>query len=746
MTPNTSESAVGTNAAKPLDELREAAYARKVASGIAMARRLNATSGMAGREQAYGISRELDSIADSYRYMLRYMLDGHADDSRGQMIDGLCHRLLNVADTLERLSLRDSSGRPYFTAARFTALGNKSLKEKIDIYMAEAGKAALAVEAGVAAGETGRLKDDLLIDIFRQVRSMADAPAADYEAIHDVLGNPDTPYELASQLITALMLANIEYFDEKGFALLLEAASDEMPPLLAVRGLTALIIVARHNRRRIALHPRSYGRLKALSESIVQYGRIRTVMTNMLMARDTDRIVKRLNDEVIPGLMKIRPDVMRNLRKAGNEPDFGSMEENPEWEEILKKSGVEKQLRELTDIQMEGGDVMMGAFSRLKSFPFFREESHWFLPFDPRHSSLAGKFVAEEPFKTMLESNRDMCDSDKYSLAFSLAGMPALQRNAVSMQLDAQLQQLNEALAEARLKAAAPDFDTEARRFMRDIYRYSKIHEKDTLERLLSEPVTPDDLPALSDFMESDEFLNLLAEFHFKRKYHHDALPLLEILSKRRSSDPTLMEKVGYCRYMEGDLSGALEWYRRAELFKPDSIWLWRQTALCLKQTGQFEEAGAYYRKLLDSSPDNYGLIMNLGHCSLQNGDYDEALRQYYHALYINPDNAKPRRAIAWVELLKGNYDKSRECYSRLLSSESECDDLLNYGHLNFLTGNYREAATLYRRYASMCGLNPEELARQIADDYDVISRCGGNPEELRLVLESVILDSQGAS
>ena len=45
-----------------------------------------------------------------------------------------------------------------------------------------------------------------------------------------------------------------------------------------------------------------------------------------------------------------------------------------------------------------------------------------------------------------------------------------------------------------------------------------------------------------------------------------------------------------------------------------------------------------------------------------------------------------------------------------------------------------------------MCGLNPEELARQIADDYDVISRCGGNPEELRLVLESVILDSQGAS
>lgn len=746
MTPNTSESAVGNNAAKPLDKLRETAYSRKVASGITLARRLGATSGIADRAQVSGLSRELDSIADSYRYMLRYMLDGHADSSREQMIDSLCHRLLNVADLIERLTEKESSGRPYYTAARFTALGNKSLKEKIDIYMAEAGKVSLAIEAGVPAGDAGRLKDDLLIDIFRQVRSMTDAPTADYEAVLNAIKGPDTPYELASQLITALMLSNIEYFDEKGFAILLEAASDEMPPLLAARGLTALIIAARHQRRRIALHSRSFERLKALTESIVQYGRIRTVMNNMLMARDTDRIVKRLNDEVIPGLMKIRPDVMRNLRKAGNEPDFSSIEENPEWEEILKKSGVEKQLRELTDMQMEGGDVMMGAFSRLKSFPFFREESHWFLPFDPRHSSLAGKYVTEEPFKTMLESNRDMCDSDKYSLAFSLAGMPALQRNAVSMQLDAQLQQLNEALAEARLKAASPDFDTEARRFMRDIYRYCKIHEKDRLEKLLSEPVTPEDFPALADFMESDEFLNLLAEFHFKRKYHRDALPLLETLSKRRPSDPTLMEKAAYCRYMEGDIAGALEWYRRAELFKPDSIWLWRQTALCLKQSGQFEEAAAYYRKLLDSSPDNYGLIMNLGHCSLQNGDYDEALRQYYHALYINPDSARPRRAIAWVELLKGNYGKSRECYSRLLASESESDDLLNYGHLNFLTGNYREAATLYRRYASMCGLTPEALSTQIADDYDVISRCGGKPEDLRLIVESIILDSQSAS
>jgi len=45
-------------------------------------------------------------------------------------------------------------------------------------------------------------------------------------------------------------------------------------------------------------------------------------------------------------------------------------EENPEWQEILDKSGISDKLQELSELQLEGADVYMSTFSMLKNFPF----------------------------------------------------------------------------------------------------------------------------------------------------------------------------------------------------------------------------------------------------------------------------------------------------------------------------------------------------------------------------------------
>ena len=37
--------------------------------------------------------------------------------------------------------------------------------------------------------------------------------------------------------------------------------------------------------------------------------------------------------------------------------DINALEENPEWQEMLDKSGITDKLKELTDLQMEGADV-----------------------------------------------------------------------------------------------------------------------------------------------------------------------------------------------------------------------------------------------------------------------------------------------------------------------------------------------------------------------------------------------------
>ena len=49
--------------------------------------------------------------------------------------------------------------------------------------------------------------------------------------------------------------------------------------------------------------------------------------------------------------------------------ESGMLENNPEWEEMLEKNGLADKMRELTEMQSEGADLMMVTFSNLKGFP-----------------------------------------------------------------------------------------------------------------------------------------------------------------------------------------------------------------------------------------------------------------------------------------------------------------------------------------------------------------------------------------
>lgn len=691
------------------------------------------------RADLYPLLASLRNARETYSYMLRYLMEGQKDDSRAAMLSDLTSRLYKIADSYERLSLKKDSTDPYFTALRYSELQRTSAAEAIKTYLADAAKLSLAGEAGVEAQGIRKRKENTLTDIFRKVWSLHDASNDDYEAIRNALADPATPQELSAQLISALMLGNLRFYDEPGFLLLLDNAERTDSETITARAMTASLLVMKRHARRIVQDAKMCARISAWLDAIVQYRRLRTVMVNLMLARDTDRIVKKLNEEVIPSLMKMRPDIMRNLKKASGQTDFLSLEENPEWEEMMQKSGVLDDLKELNEMQMDGSDVMMGTFARLKDFPFFREPANWFLPYDSHHTALPETLAGH--LGKLLDAGPDMCDSDKFSLSLSLAAMPRVQSEMLSAQMEQQLTQLSEAAAESRLHSTTPQFDTEARRFMRDIYRYFNLREKARFAKLLSEPLLTADFPYLREFMENEELLRLTAEFYFKRHYHADALPALLKLMVIYPKETSYIEKAGYCRFKEGDVAGALELYKRAEIFKPDSPWLTRQIATCLKLTGRYADAEEYYQRELDANPDNYKAIMNLGHCALQQENLATALRHYYHADYISPENATPKRAIAWVELLKGNYDKSREYYDRLLRGEPTKTDYLNAGHLHFLQKDYRGALELYKRYCRECGIAASALADQIKDDYEVLGR-GGDLGDLRLLLEKLEMES----
>ena len=74
-------------------------------------------------------------------------------------------------------------------------------------------------------------------------------------------------------------------------------------------------------------------------------------------------------------------------------------------------------------------------------------------------------------FNEILDMEGVMCDSDKFSFAFSLNSMPESQRKMVAERMGSQMAQFKEAMADRKLKSSVPEFDNEVTRYVRDILR-----------------------------------------------------------------------------------------------------------------------------------------------------------------------------------------------------------------------------------------------------------------------------------
>lgn len=682
------------------------------------------------------LRQERESIAETYRHLLRFFIDGVPDSGRAEMTESLSGKLRAVADRIERESLSANSNSAYFTALRYSRLNTSPLKEHIDRYISLSSHIALSEEAGGDAGKLRKEKEAELVDIFRKTMVTYAECDDSYHTLRQIMSDETLPFELRAHIVSALLLGNLNYFDEKGIDALIETAALPSHDLLSARAMTAVALIVKRHGRRLASNRRLSGKL----DSMIAKEDLKDALMNVAMARDTDRIVDTLNKSIFPDLMKISPEILKKIRKSQSDAELFAIDENPEWEKIMKENGLEDKLRELSEMQMEGGDVMMGAFSRLKMYPFFREPANWFLPFDPRHSDLSSNSDLISMFSTVLDANPDMCDNDKYSFGLSLGSMPDAQRSMMRSQMEAQLSQLKEAMNEQALKNSDETikYKSEAKRFMRDIYRYCKIKDDSGLGDFLSAPFDMSGESGLPWLGSDSGFLLLTGEFHFKRKYYDDALKLFTLYLNSDAGNADVMEKAGYSAYMEKDIDKALEWYLKAEYFKPDNRWLMRQLGMCLKLTGRYGEAREYYEKALAYDPDNYKIIMNLGHCCLEQGDADGAAKHYYHADYVRPESMKPKRALAWAELLRRNYEKSDTFYGRLLSGKAVSGDYLNAGHLNLIRGNIKTAVELYRKYAEEHGIGIAKFRMDFAADTSLLSEHGVTSETLSLIPEAV--------
>lgn len=545
---------------------------------------------------------------------------------------------------------------------------------------------------------------------------------------------------LAASSLSALTLGALEFYDPRRLETLMRVYARTSNPQLAARALVgAALLLSKYKSR--TDNSRTLKQLAAeAAERPAFQSEMRALVSGMLSTRDTDRISRTITQEIIPDLMKLKPEIEKRFK--GIDPEEIN-EEMPEWMEMIEKSGVEEKLRRFTEMQGEGADVFMAAFSQMKNFPFFNELSNWFLPFSASYSDVH-ESLQDLPaeWATLVMSMPIFCASDKYSLALSVGRMPAQQAQMMSQQMNAQMSMLDEERKADFQQSLRTSTEAEIGLYLRDLYRFYKLNAlRDEFFNPFASTFTLPSGPLFSDLDADEEMLRLMADFYFKHSYWSEAAPLYAIIAASEKADNTDMQKRAYCLEMNGLHSEALEIYRQAEMMEEPDKWLLKRIAALLRATGKPAQAAEYYSRVLEKEPDSLRITMLRGHSLLEAGDVKEALKCYYKVDYLKPDSRRSQRPIAWCEFLLGDYDKAIAKYRKItglaaddlshVSADATDSDILNYGHALFASGRIQEAAQVYNLLSMRAG--DEKFREMYLSDMKTLREAG--LDELTLLL-----------
>lgn len=681
--------------------------------------------------RSYLFQDQLTDLQENYKYMLRYRIEGAKDPKEEYIYNYLLSATYELADSVKQHALAAESPRSYYGRRR-----TMSVQPQVS-YQQLHDQLALEYEAGKR-----KESDASHILLFNKIWVSAFLNKEEAEEIRQMLQDKTLPFTTGCQIVSALMLGLQEAFDEEKIGLLFDAA-DLPDEEIKMRALISILITLYTYRKRTDLYPSITDRLAVLAEIPGFIKTIRTIILRFILTRETEKITRKLQDEIIPEMMKQSSKINHkiNLRELTPE-DITGEEINPEWENLFTNKQLSKEMIEFGELHKEGADVMHSTFVHLKSYPFFRELSNWLLPFTIEHSSFSDLFTSDnEKEKQMLDSIAQisfMCNSDKYSLYFSMMQLPKEARKIMMNQFDCQatemLQQKHE---ELHIKQGKQDMIIG--QYIQDLYRFFKLYPGHLdFTDIFTMPFDFHNLTILRPYISDKESLTTIAEYYLRKNYFNDALTIFNQLAETDQESDILFQKIGYCKQMEGDLKGALEAYLHADLLNTDSKWVIQRIAGCYRSLKQPEEALKYYRRYEKLNPNNLSVLISIGHCHLELKDYNEALKCFFKVDYLDSKSHKAWRPIAWCSFLTGKYDQARNYYRKILDNQPNAQDLLNAGHTEWALQNIKGALSFYQQAVQMEKGDLMQFQEQFNLDVADLLIAGIEKAEVALMLDQL--------
>ncbi|MCX6267225.1 MAG: tetratricopeptide repeat protein [Bacteroidetes bacterium] len=689
---------------------------------------------------------QLETFSENYKTLLRYAFDGYHDPQQKSILDSLCASMLNMADEIKQTLLEPE-------LAAKTLVKRSLLNEFGDDAQTITGK----IEEMFFHREVNKLIDETTLftirevdQIFKLIWLTGKLTTAHVNLIRQINSSEQVEWHEKCLVVSALTISLLNQFDPNKLQLLIEFVETREKQVYQ-RALTGLIIGLIIYDKRLKFFPELIENLKNCSQDDAIIPEVELILMQLLMARETDKITREFEEEVLPEMKKMMPKIEDKLQLNDQTEDEELEGKNPGWKDMIEEvPGLFEKIEKFSKMQMEGGDVFMSTFQMLKRFDFFNAMSNWFVPFHRDHPEIKNSFNEKEDInKRLLESLEKafyICNSDKYSFAINFRAIPDQQRTMIVTNFEAEFAQMKEMATEEQLLDQSLINNSVFIQYIQDLYRFFKLFpSKHEFDDIFQHRLPVNSLYFYRTCFERAGFSEKLAAFHFDKDHYYDAIDVYESIMEVNGPSNEYFEKIGYCYQKTGRFKKAVEYYKKAELFDADRQWILKKLGWCCMKLKDYGQALNYFKDASGLQPDDVSLQMQVGQCYLHLKDYENALHHYAKLRFFVPDNLKVLRPVAYCQFVLGKPDLAVEIYAQILSltSNPSAYDLMNAAHVKLCLGLRKEALHLYRQSLLQSSPGHTELMNAFDEDAQFLVKNGIPALEIPLIRDYLMFQTE---
>ncbi len=720
-------------------------HKNRLADALVLLKRLVTESG-----KEY-IREEVESLQQTYTQLLKHSFSSVEDPERDNIYIYLKRSLLELADEIREMLLMVSGAGNALQLKRNLLQDMKPERAEalqlLEHLTFDDELAGLLKEVKVDDAGAGEHRE-VLFKIFSIIWLTDKYAEEENKLLEAACDTNNLPWYHKALIVSALTQSLLRYFEINKFLLLFRFV-EKQQEFVWERALIGLFAGFLKYNDRYLLYPVLQQKTKSLLSVTNIELHLEAIVIQFAKSRETEKVKKKWEEDILPEMMKMRPNIEKKLDLDNVLPDIPEEEKNPEWETVFEDApDLLNKLQELTEMQMDGMDVFISAFSQLKHFPFFREIGNWFVPFYKEHPGIRQAIDTTVdgpnlyPLVEKLENTYFMCNSDKYSFCLNLALIPEQQKGMMMNVLNAEMENISELEKDEGMLNNMARSRSIYTQYFQDLYRFYKLHPwRREFDDVFAMDVNPYETHFVNELVQDGKTIRNIAELLFDKRFYHDALKIFLSIIEKDQSNIELFEKVAFCYEKTGDMDQAFLYYQKADLIETDRPWIIKKLAFCSKYLNRWDDALKYYLQAEKHDPEDMRVQANVGQCLIHLDRYREALDCYFKVEVLAPENAKIRRPLAWCSFLLGKFDVARDYLERLLTDDpNNYHDLINLGHVLWCRKDAKAAFMKYKKSILACK-SIKDFEVSFNDDRMHLESHGIKPADMDLMLDYLKLE-----